>query len=69
MIRYSIFLLSLIGMAATAIAHVDGGARFTDFGSVNSHGASIVYQTAVGMPSHQIVLEQCALEDCSDTPQ
>lgn len=64
MIRYSIFLFSVIGMAATAIAHVTPAPA-----TLASHGTSIAYRTLAAAPAHGLVLEKCALEDCSDTPQ
>ena len=66
MIRYSIFMFSILGMAATAIAHV---VPLTAQTGTVSHGTSIVYQTAMATTAHPLVLHKCALEDCSDTPQ
>ena len=66
MIRYSIFMFSVLGMAATAIAHV---IPLTAQTGTISHGTSIVYQTAMATNGHPLVLHKCALEDCSDTPQ
>jgi hypothetical protein len=66
MIRYSMFLFGVIGMGATAIASVaplHGPARDASFGSVT------VFQTTMADTSHKLVLQKCALEDCSDTPQ
>jgi hypothetical protein len=66
MIRYSIFTFSVLGMAATAIAHVIPLNAQT--GAI-SHGTSIAYQTAMATNAHPLILHKCALEDCSDTPQ
>ena len=68
MIRYTLFLGLVIGGAATALAHVQpntGGQWQAD---------SVVYRTnnaqmAFNVPAGHRVLEKCALEDCSDTPQ
>lgn len=72
MIRYSLFLAIIAGTAATAIASVNPVANH--MASVQSSGSSIVYKTsadtiALNLPRHHLVLEQCAVEDCSDTPQ
>jgi hypothetical protein len=64
MIRYSIFLFSVLGMAATAIAHVTPAPA-----TPSSHGTSIAYRTVAAAPAHNLILEKCAVEDCSDTPQ
>jgi predicted restriction endonuclease len=67
MIRYSIFTFSVLGMAATAIAHVIP--LTSQNPGTTSHGTSIVYQTAMATTVHPLILQKCALEDCSDTPQ
>ena len=66
MIRYSIFLFSVLGMAATAIAHVTPMNAST---AAEVRGTTIVYVTAAAVPAHHIVLQKCAIEDCSDTTQ
>ena len=68
MIRYTLFLALIIGSAATALAHVQPG------NSVQLQADSVVYrsndtQIALNVPVKHIVLQKCALEDCSDTPQ
>jgi hypothetical protein len=72
MIRYSLFLAIIAGTAATAIASVNPSAN--SVATVQSSGSSTVYKTSVdtlalNVPAHHVVLEQCAVEDCSDTPQ
>jgi len=72
MIRYSLFLAIIAGTAATAIASVNPDN--TQMAAIQSSGSSTVYQTSYGpialnIPAHHLVLQKCALEDCSDTPQ
>ena len=61
MIRYTVFVLTVLGTAVTAIANVAPAKTYTAGVTKN---VSIFYKST-GMP---LVLEQCAKEDCSDTP-
>ena len=61
MIRYTVFVLTVLGTAVTAIANVVPAKTYTAGVTKN---VSIFYKSN-GMP---LVLEQCAKEDCSDTP-
>ena len=71
MIRYTLFIAIIAGTAATAIASVNPQRAPLD---LQSSGSSVVYKTnlaslELGVPAHHVVLEKCAVEDCSDTPQ
>lgn len=71
MIRYTVFLAIVIGTAATAIANVNPVSRAIP---MNETGTSIAYKTTaaplvLASADHHVKLQQCALEDCSDTPQ
>jgi hypothetical protein len=61
MIRYTVFVLTVLGTAVTAIANVAPAKTYTAGVTKN---ISIFYKSN-GTP---LVLEQCAKEDCSDTP-
>ncbi|MBG1231047.1 hypothetical protein [Aestuariivirga litoralis] len=70
MIRYTLFLAIVAGTAATAIANVNP-AKPVD---VQASGSSLVYKTSLSQVAmadsdYHVVLEKCAVEDCSDTPQ
>ena len=62
MIRYTVFLIAIAASAATAIASLPS----QDAG-INSKNVTELFknQTWTTAP---LVLEQCAKEDCSDTP-
>ena len=65
MIRYTLFVLTILGSAATALATV------TPANSVaisKANNISIFYKTDIGPVLAPLVVEQCAKEDCSDTP-
>ena len=65
MIRYTLFVLTVLGTAATAVANVQPYHSGT---TSNPANVSIFYKTDVGPVVGDLVLEQCAKEDCSDTP-
>lgn len=65
MIRYSIFGLALALLAAAAIAAVTPSGE--DFRVLGRHFNVIEKNTAT--PTYgPLVVERCAVEDCSDTP-
>jgi hypothetical protein len=63
MIRYSIFIITVLATAATALASVK---PLTDF-AIDPTAVTVIYKNLHVAPAHKIVLEKCALEDCSDT--
>ncbi len=65
MIRYTLFVLTVLGTAATAVANV--APTHTEVAS-NPKNISVFYKTDVSPIVGALVLEQCAKEDCSDTP-
>ena len=72
MIRYSLFLAIVAGTAATAIASVNP--HTAQVAGIQYSGASTIYKTssapvAMNILAHHVVLQKCAVEDCSDTPQ
>ena len=67
MIRYALFLGLIIGTTATALAHVQPD-------TAPAHFDQVVYfdedaKMALAEPTQPLILQKCALEDCSDTPQ
>jgi hypothetical protein len=66
MIRYTLFVLTVLGTAATAIASVSPANSLV---MSNPKNMSVFYKTDASPLAAPIILEQCAKEDCSDTPQ
>ena len=66
MIRYTLFVLTILGTAATALATVTPA---NTVAISNSKNISVFYKTDIGPVVAPLVVEQCAKEDCSDTPQ
>lgn len=66
MIRYTLFVLTVLGTAATAIASVSPANSLV---MSNPKNMSVFYKTDASPIAAPIILEQCAKEDCSDTPQ
>ena len=65
MIKYSIFLLTIVALAAfglSKLATAQGGLE-------TPRNVTVIYETAFEDGSHPLVLERCAKEDCSDTAQ
>ena len=71
MIRYTIFLAVVAGFAATAIAKVEPVKthKFEDPTAITVAYKSTADQLAMLVPARHTILQKCALEDCSDTPQ
>lgn len=63
MVRYTLFVLTVLGSAATALASINPVA------TVNTANMSVVEKTVFWPITDELVIEQCAVEDCSDTPQ
>ena len=66
MIRYTLFVLTVLGTAAAAIASVSPANSLV---MSNPKNMSVFYKTDASPIAAPIILEQCAKEDCSDTPQ
>jgi hypothetical protein len=65
MIRYTLIVLAILGTAATAIAAVG---PHTMKPAAGSHSNVTVIQKSSPFPVlGPIVVEECAVEDCSDT--
>ena len=65
MIRYTLFVITVLGTAATAIANV---APANSNVAINSKNVSIFYKTDTAPMIGALVFEKCLNEDCSDTP-
>ena len=66
MIRYVLCLGLLIGSTA-ALAHVQPDTDPVQIDQVVYFGEDA--KVALAEPAHPLILQQCAVEDCSDTPQ
>jgi hypothetical protein len=65
MIRYAIMVLAISGTAAAAFTSISP----THSGAVALHkNVSVFYRNNFAADAFPLVLEQCAKEDCSDTP-
>ena len=64
MIRYTLFVLTVLGSAATAIAAIAPDHGMPMAGSKN---VTIIEMNQAFPVYGPIVVEQCAVEDCSDT--
>ncbi len=62
MIRYTLFVLATIGTAATAIANI------APVDHSNPNNVTVVYKNDVYPMASALIVEKCAVEDCSDTP-
>ena len=67
MIRYTLFLGLIIGSTAAALAHAQPEIASAHFDQVVYLGDDA--KLALAEPSHPLILQKCAVEDCSDTPQ
>ena len=63
MIRYTLFILTVIGTAATAIAAAAPAAE-----GPASANVTVVYKNQAFPTVGPIAVEPCAKEDCSDVP-
>lgn len=64
MIRYALFLGLVMGSTASALAHVQPDNRSAQIDQVIYIGEDA--EVAMAEP---LILQKCAVEDCSDTPQ
>lgn len=65
MIRYSIFLAAVFGLAIVGLSKL--APAQSSLG--NPKNVTVIYQVAFSGGTHPVVLESCAKEDCSDTAQ
>jgi hypothetical protein len=65
MVRYSLFVITVLFSAASAIAAINPTDRTT---LQNPKNVTIVFKNDAFPVLGPIVLEPCAKEDCSDTP-
>ena len=65
MIKYSIFLLTIVALAVFGVSKL----ATAQVSLETPRNVTVVYQTAFAEGSHPLVLEPCAKEDCSDTAQ
>jgi hypothetical protein len=63
MVRYTLFVLAVIGSAATAVASINPAA------GVHSANVTVIEKNQFWPMQGALVVEECAVEDCSDTPQ
>lgn len=63
MIRYTLFVLAVLGTAATAIAAVQPATGTAAKASTN---VTVIHKNEAFPVLGPIVVEQCAKEDCSD---
>jgi len=63
MIRYTLFVLTVLGSAATAIAAIAPNHGMT---LANSKNVTVIEKNQAFPVYGPIVVEQCAVEDCSD---
>ena len=64
MVRYTLFVLAVIGSAATAVASINQAASLTSDTNV-----TVIEKNQIWPLEGDLVVEKCAVEDCSDTPQ
>lgn len=65
MARYAILIVAVLGSAATAFATISPGSAAL---GVQHKNISVFYKGDVEAEARPLVLEECAKEDCSDTP-
>ncbi len=63
MIRYSFFILAVLGTAATAIAAIVPGHEAT---ATNPNNVTVIEKNQFFPIYGKIIVEPCAVEDCSD---
>jgi hypothetical protein len=65
MIRYTLFVLAIVGSAATAVASINPKADVV----VSNRNVTVIEKNEFWPMEGKLVVEHCAVEDCSDTPQ
>ena len=62
---YSIFLIAIVTLTVFGISKL----ATAEVGLGYPRNVTVIYQSASLDTKHLIVLERCAKEDCSDTPE
>jgi hypothetical protein len=65
MVRYTLFVMAIVGSAATALASIS--ALPVQVG--NPKNVTVIEKNQFWPLEGKLVVEKCAVEDCSDTPQ
>jgi hypothetical protein len=65
MVRYTLFALAVLASAATALASINPSTTFI----VPTKNVTVIEMNQDWVPPGKLVLQRCAVEDCSDTPQ
>lgn len=65
MIRYTLFALAVAGSAATAWASITPASIVI----ATAHNVTVIEKNQFWPMEGKLVVEKCAVEDCSDTPQ
>jgi hypothetical protein len=65
MVRYTLFILAIIGPAATAVASMSA----LPVQNANPKNVTVIEKNQFWPVEGKLVVELCAVEDCSDTPQ
>jgi hypothetical protein len=63
MIRYSLFVLTILASAATAFAAIQPASV------LETRNVTVIEKNEFWHVVNELTVEQCAKEDCSDTPQ
>jgi hypothetical protein len=63
MVRYTLFVLAVIGSAATAVASINPAV------TIETRNVTVIEKNQFWPVSGELVVQKCAVEDCSDTPQ
>jgi hypothetical protein len=69
MLRYTFIVMAVLGTAATAIAAVQPSSHFATLAepAIASAHVTVISKNSPFPVVGPIVVEQCAVEDCSDT--
>jgi hypothetical protein len=65
MIRYTLFVLAVVGSAATALASINPASTV----DASAKNVTVIEKNQFWPMEGELVVEQCGVEDCSDTPQ
>lgn len=65
MLRYTLFITVILASAATAMASINAG----KLPVANAKNLTVIEMTNVWASDIDLAVENCAKEDCSDTPQ
>jgi aspartate carbamoyltransferase regulatory subunit len=65
MVRYALFILAVLGSAATAIAAINPHHTV----ELKIHNVTVIEKNQFWPLEGKLEVTQCAVADCSDTPQ